>query len=1384
MQGGNDVAEGAIGNEDSTSDGCGVLPAEAKHPIDILHEDVNPVIDIVAVHGLGANPDYAWLWLPKNNPPNNPSYPKKPLHWLRDLLPSKLLSSELPCRVMTFNYDSRWFLKAPQQRLSNISDNLLGSLRNNRKEATDRPLIFIGHSFGGNLIEQAIVSSISRSEYKHIAESTVGVIFLGTPHRGSEAAKWGILIASVAGSFVSTEKRILDDLQEQSSTLIDRLHDFSRWLFSESVPVVCYWEQLATDYSARAGPFGFIAKSILNEVVVNETSACIDGHQKISLHTDHFKINKFYGPDDPSFLQVYPEIVRMAENAEEMLRRRRHPTAIPDDQNAQPKRLMKFLRALKVTNAKDVLSDIKRRKGGKVGNTCEWILKRKEFSAWGAAADPQLLFITGSPGIGKTMMSTFLVDELQKKVEKAPGKILAYFFCDDKHQDQKTPTAILRSLIWQILLQKNELFESIKPDYNAQGDKIVENFSTLWRTLEGILRDERAGEVFIHIDAFDECDKSVRNELLICIKELFQSSPTEQAGNFKLCVTSRPEHDILGELSNVGSHLLMNATSVNEDLSMYIDFTVDQLAKRRGYAPTLKEMVQNALKNEAEGTFLWVSLMVADLEKEPKYNVKRKLNNLPKGLNETYSRILNENISEEMRDDAQFLLLTMVAARRPLRQEEIASAFALWKNGSVLSNQDVDEYTDICLSCSSIIYLDARDDNTYTTINFCHQSVKDFLLGDHDRLKSAWYHTSRDHANLALFQVCWKHLSAEDLNHGEPIVRYETRDSRECLANVGSSIVLEHLFQEYVFLRYAYTEWEEHAIASIPIIFDMFTFGSGREPVAAYPNVLRSLVIDVACAPALRDTWLFRAAKEGQEKTVALLHELGANLNMLDYDLRSPLSWAAYSGHEAIVRLILSRDKGSVDSKDRIGLSPLLLAAQNGHDTVASLLLDTAIVEADSKCAISERTPLSYAAEGGHMAVIMVLFKTGKVDPDSRDRGNRSPLSYAAQCGHDTIVIALLKTDKVDPDLRDGFGWSPLSYAAKGGHEDVAMLLLKTSKVDPDGVDSVGRSPLSYAAEGGHKAVVALLLNTGKVGPDSKDERNRSPLSYAAEDGHEAVVMLLLNTGKVDPDSRDRVRRSPLSYAVQSAHEAVAMLLLESSKVDPDSRDRGGRSPLSYAAEADNGHGVTALLLKNGKVDPDSRGDRSGWSPLLYASLYGNDAAVMLLLKTHRVEPNIRDKDGKSPILLAAKFGHVAVAMLLLNEGKAKADVKDEDGRSPLSWAASRGKEAFARLLLSVGEVEADSRDENNQSPLSWAASEGHETVVRLLLGTGKVDPDSRDKNDRSPLWWAVQILKDRRASWDGHRGVARLLLETGKVESVEGVNRLLGMGEVDGGAV
>lgn len=191
--------------------------------------------------------------------------------------------------------------------------------------------------------------------------------------------------------------------------------------------------------------------------------------------------------------------------------------------------------------------------------------------------------------------------------------------------------------------------------------------------------------------------------------------------------------------------ILEELNEVNVDLSRYITAKTDDLARRKKkYTDGLKNEVKSALGNQAGGTFLWVSLMLSELKYVPNHHVLNKLKDLPKGLDQIYTMILNRINGTE---DAQFLSFTLLAAKRPLKRKEIVAAYVLHKHGTLMEAQIPHDYRDICSSCSPIVHIAKRDNAEGTVfyasdeenyeddaaVSFCHQSVKEFLLQSYCR---------------------------------------------------------------------------------------------------------------------------------------------------------------------------------------------------------------------------------------------------------------------------------------------------------------------------------------------------------------------------------------------------------------------------------------------------------------------------------------------------------------------------------------------------------------------------------------------------------------------------------------------------------------------------
>lgn len=138
-----------------------------------------------------------------------------------------------------------------------------------------RPLVFICHSLGGLLAKQLLRTAKESPDqgWQLIAGSCTGILFLATPHTGSELAN---LLKTFSGSFSSPH---VDKLVADSSDLDELNASFRSFCHQHTLDVSVYYEMYKTYKLA---------------IVVDKVRADpgVNGVMPIGIETDHLNICK------------------------------------------------------------------------------------------------------------------------------------------------------------------------------------------------------------------------------------------------------------------------------------------------------------------------------------------------------------------------------------------------------------------------------------------------------------------------------------------------------------------------------------------------------------------------------------------------------------------------------------------------------------------------------------------------------------------------------------------------------------------------------------------------------------------------------------------------------------------------------------------------------------------------------------------------------------------------------------------------------------------------------------------------------------------------------------------------------------------------------------
>lgn len=398
--------------------------------------------------------------------------------------------------------------------------------------------------------------------------------------------------------------------------------------------------------------------------------------------------------------------------------------------------------------------------------TLEWVQNHKVYQKWVSKGSmPALLWLSGNPGCGKTVISAFLLDCLEERAKTTNAKV-AYFFCDDKQEKQKSAQSLLRGLIHQLVVTTPSLIKHAMVHYINQGAIMVESLDTLWRIFLSIITDPLSNGTYIILDALDECEKTSRDDLLRRLSEYFRSSSETTDTYLKVLITSRPypEIQILLQEQPTTTRLKVEdeEQNINADISSFVSHKVDELAKERGYDLRLKEEVQKALQAGADGMFLWVSLIVEELLDTPISLVSETLASIPNSLNGLYTHLLRR-LDGRKTKVARHILTWVVMAPRPMRVVELAIACSIkssHRSASSIENVLITGFKQAIALCGPILKIQGG------IVYLVHQSAKEFLLDPvlHSSLPD--FSISPKQANHELAITCLTYLSFDEFSPG------------------------------------------------------------------------------------------------------------------------------------------------------------------------------------------------------------------------------------------------------------------------------------------------------------------------------------------------------------------------------------------------------------------------------------------------------------------------------------------------------------------------------------------------------------------------------------------------------------------------------------------
>jgi hypothetical protein len=430
--------------------------------------------------------------------------------------------------------------------------------------------------------------------------------------------------------------------------------------------------------------------------------------------------------------------------------------------------------------------------------TCEWFQQPLyRFTC----AQEKILGIEGPPGSGKSVLSSWIQERLQRRLGQKTHSTVMFSF-DSNFPSESTSLALAKSLALQLMdirLGNVPMFEAIVKAYNSSNSADMEHH--LWIAINAAFSDLSEPTMII-IDGMDQLRD---NKKQVCerieklsmahqsLKSIVLSRPTILPETWKP-FQIKPDH-LYDDILHIAQHKLQGCTAFRKKSDIDRQAFLDRLVKK------------------ANGCFLWLLLAtdVLKLSKSPE-----DLESEFKRLSETLETMIRDRAESDVFADNEVKLLIsyMMVTERPLSVNELYDLLQVDLQKKTNTRREID-FQSIFKKTSGLL----RPDNA-GLVKFLHPAIREHFIAlqtKGERLLS--YKDAHTDLTLRLLTYSKACLSKPHDVSLEPVPQGE----------------VERLFAEHKLLEYAIRNWTTHFRQST-LFKPTGTLGFSNEVKAAFPT--------------------------------------------------------------------------------------------------------------------------------------------------------------------------------------------------------------------------------------------------------------------------------------------------------------------------------------------------------------------------------------------------------------------------------------------------------------------------------------------------------------------------------------------------------------------